>query len=1028
MAAILFLVIVGGLVGFLLIIDKFSMLKKYLKGLEDRIYQMEWQIYYLATGKNETASSVDIEENEKHQNQGTILNEEQEGTPKETTPKYPPNEQPSTHHGQVAFAKTETAELSVVVQPENQQQETIPENIQEESVEHGYSEETSASHSVEQPNEISTPPDEVLTGSVPKRESKLAKFERQFVDNWTGILGSIIIVMGASFIGIYSVMKVTPFVRFLIVVFFSVALFGIYWKLRNNKKWNKLGLWLRSTAAAIFLFACLGAGGIPGLQFINNPTIALSLLLLGISLNVVMAYAGGKQIFATLHVVLSMVALFIAPFSVLTLAISTTVVCAGIFITYREKWDYHLPIILTTSFLYHLLWITSMEGKPDFGFLSNIEKVCAAIIFVLAALNHYRDDYRTDKIEIAPLFTHLANWLYLAFSMVLFSSYSPGKTATLLVATLAAFAFAKRGKKLGIQWLYNTDTIVACFMGITTILSINYFNLSTVTITAMIYVYCLGFALALKKQEEAALGNAFFVFTSVAGIVYLLIALGSVTANGSEHLIPYVWIHLAVLGGTLGAVLYARSPTSHWRHLATASNAILLLIYLCLRTFRYPELIFVVLLFAFLYVRQAMKNSDMFYGSLLVYLVVHIISWESIVSANPNQYIIILSRTLPLMLASLLAMRLSYVEKKKQYVSAPFLYLFSILLTATIFRTLLPVSMFAIGIAFIILSIGYLEMAQWFDKRYGSKTVTMGNPDTHLLFFAYAFLILFFLAFWVTYLPSETNFIGIKARQIMELFGLSAIVYWMLFSKMGKGKPYQQLVETVQTLFLELLICAIVLIIVIEVSRLYQPVIWILLAIGLFTFKRLIPTTYSRLRFYSVMFSWLSAFHLAFITSTYISPGHLSLDNKLHTALLAILLQTAYLVMIHNQPFLVNQTFPKGTGFLKGLNSLVTRKINLWVYYPFFAAVFTLIWFSSPENILTFLLVLGCFGIFILSITLKENQFRIFSMSALFFSLIRLMVIDLSQSGTLIKSFVFIGIGILMIGMHSLYNKYRDNY
>jgi uncharacterized membrane protein len=41
---------------------------------------------------------------------------------------------------------------------------------------------------------------------------------------------------------------------------------------------------------------------------------------------------------------------------------------------------------------------------------------------------------------------------------------------------------------------------------------------------------------------------------------------------------------------------------------------------------------------------------------------------------------------------------------------------------------------------------------------------------------------------------------------------------------------------------------------------------------------------------------------------------------------------------------------------------------------------------------------------------------------------IRLLVIDMSQANLGLRGVVFIGVGLLMLGMNALYNKYRDRF
>jgi hypothetical protein len=76
------------------------------------------------------------------------------------------------------------------------------------------------------------------------------------------------------------------------------------------EKFQSLSVWLRSAGAAVYLFAALGAGGIPGIQWIESPLMALLMLISGILVNTLLAFIGKKQVFSSLHIVLGIVAVF----------------------------------------------------------------------------------------------------------------------------------------------------------------------------------------------------------------------------------------------------------------------------------------------------------------------------------------------------------------------------------------------------------------------------------------------------------------------------------------------------------------------------------------------------------------------------------------------------------------------------------------------------------------------------------------------------------------------------------------------
>ena len=104
----------------------------------------------------------------------------------------------------------------------------------------------------------------------------------------------------------------------------------------------------------------------------------------------------------------------------------------------------------------------------------------------------------------------------------------------------------------------------------------------------------------------------------------------------------------------------------------------------------------------------------------------------------------------------------------------------------------------------------------------------------------------------------------------------------------------------------------------------------------------------------------------------------------------------------------------------------MNKKINIWIYYPFFISIAVYIFWTFDRNILTLLFVAESLFIFILSLILKENNFRFLSLGGIGVCLVRLIFFDLSNSGTIARAFVFIGVGMLMVLMNIVYIKYKD--
>jgi len=70
-------------------------------------------------------------------------------------------------------------------------------------------------------------------------ESAFSKFlktaEKQFADNWTGILGTAIMVLGIGYLSIYTALKVAPLFRVLILWLYAGLLVGSYYFYKKRK-------------------------------------------------------------------------------------------------------------------------------------------------------------------------------------------------------------------------------------------------------------------------------------------------------------------------------------------------------------------------------------------------------------------------------------------------------------------------------------------------------------------------------------------------------------------------------------------------------------------------------------------------------------------------------------------------------------------------------------------------------------------------------------------------------------------------
>jgi hypothetical protein len=343
------------------------------------------------------------------------------------------------------------------------------------------------------------------------------------LENWTGILGAVVLVTGVGFLGIYAALRVSPPLRFLLICAFAGVLLGVRFALRQKEFATKLNAWLLSSAAAIFLFACVGAVSIPGLMWVTPPFDYL-LLLAGVSANLYLAWKASRQEVATLHGVLSLVALAVLPPTPITLAAAAGVTAFSIAITYRQQWKYQLLLSIISFFAFHLYW------HQQLGVISGSTRLAAMALVLLvggaAAVVQYRRVYAERKFEPLLFASHLLNWTCLGVNLYLYSTGSIWKTIPLAVGAVLTFWAGRQAKRLGIGWLFQTDTIISLILGLATALSLQGWHATLPVILLFMLLETLLVALVMARQREALVYRVAMGAALLAGAGLLLVAGG----------------------------------------------------------------------------------------------------------------------------------------------------------------------------------------------------------------------------------------------------------------------------------------------------------------------------------------------------------------------------------------------------------------------------------------------------------------------------------------------------------------------
>lgn len=1049
------------------------------------------------------------------------------------------------------------------------------------------------------------------------------KVQQTFIENWTGILGSVILVVGMGFMGVYTALKVVPVYRFIMLLSVSALLMGIFTFLKGKAKWLKLALWLRSSAGAIFLFACLGAGGLKGLQWIENPLYGLMVLCAGVAVNLYLGWIGGKEVFGSLHVLLSLAALAVAPANTLILIVAAVVTLFGIGLTYRERWEYHLLLSISLFFAYHLYWYSRI-GAGEITRSQNIVGIITVVLVsVLAILVHYRALYKTAEFDRLPFFVHFINWVYFGIGLYFHSMGSVFKPAVIACGAAGAFWLARRARKIGIQWLYITDTLMGQVIALVAFFSLYQLEVEPLFIVAMMLAETLVYLVVMLKAGERllsavgtfimyvlGLGMAVLVFqpgflsetsaihrcllTLGAGVVmvtffcfYLLRNVGDryhdITADSKDWWLPVTLYFSQVFYGV--AMLYLYNSQWYWSPPAIAllggaaywaakkakdqglqrfffSAALLAQFFMILafvslsrwkleNTYVFAFIVVETLVFLLLMIKEEekwlqrigtgalllfsvvfmmemltkldFKDTGLLYRHAILLTVVaaavalfHLFTQKRfpggfdtvklylnkekgdsidisltgplagllLLAAGAHIYrmtvlvyvlaalVVLLIYTayrsrsgglglgiavlmaglflqgwnqldlmqqadagllarllyaLPLFALPAALIRMPFNDRLKPYIKAFGVYFFYINLMVTTLHLCHQRSVFLPGMLWLAASVVTLELAARLRRKYGDDMSRRGDTDRFLLHMGYLLIIGFLLRHIGLHIPSHQQLAGISLRFLSALSGLAIFAYWALRrlpEREGSGKSYDYL----HPLFLELVVLFSILTIAVEIAPRWFPVVWMAVALLLLIRGASFTGKTSRIRWYSLLFYWASTIYVALVPTLRAGTGLQWYETTEFTCTAAIFLQFLFIVLLHRLPFLEGLQFPKALAFMSTWTRVLNQRKNLWIHYPLFISVAVFLFQTFDRSILTLLWVVECFLIFVLAVVLKENHFRYLAMSGLALSLIRLVFYDLAKSNTITRALVFIGVGILMLVMNSLYNKYKERF
>lgn len=307
------------------------------------------------------------------------------------------------------------------------------------------------------------------------------------------------------------------------------------------------------------------------------------------------------------------------------------------------------------------------------------------------------------------------------------------------------------------------------------------------------------------------------------------------------------------------------------------------------------------------------------------------------------------------------------------------------------------------GVAWLLLSLLALEIA---NRR--------GRPEAlHSLVSGLGALVAFGGSYLLVIHQSPAIFslglFRVGGRLQIELFAIAVALCWALFPA-GPGSAPLRLWQAIQPCFLEVALLGVSLMVLTEISVLWRPLLWSLRALAL---RRLFPL---RLQLYSVLVDWLAVATLATRLGSLASPSLQWWAQPHQIGLLTIALQTAYVVASHRWLDLEELRHPGGLAPLA------------WLYCPMFAGVALYLGVRYDRSLLTLFWSARALGIYGLGAMLRERPFRHLALLEMGACLVRLLAIDMARADLGLRGLVFIGVGVLMLALDALANRFQNRF
>lgn len=861
--------------------------------------------------------------------------------------------------------------------------------------------------SPEAPPVSATPPAPAPSGA-PSRNPSFVKRLEQGIENWTGRLGAAAVVAGVTFLLLHSAYRLEPAQRFLLTLLAAAALAGLSLWLARRPSWRELSEWIRSAAGAITLLACAAAGGLPGLglQWIDQPLPALVILLLGIGLNLLLAWRSRRQALAAAHVVFSLVPLAIVPPSAMALVLAGAIALIGLGLAQRRRWDGELLSVSGAAALHHWFWYLQTDLPFRNEDLRPVGLATAVVVFGAGVLVVHGQRARPGAFKLLPLLALLTNWMALALALLAYPAGPMGRALGCALAALLAAGLAHRAGRGGVAWLQRSEQLIAQVLVISALFSLGPLLANGLLLLLAVLLACLVFLRISVADADSWWPRISWGLSLGFGMVLALVGLiPAIGPNGSQNA-TILLLGAAAAAATSVGLKRAR-PSLGWLSGGMVVSAAVQAL-----AGGWMEWLALAALGAMVVLAKRVRAPGVLAGAQAAGVMVHGLAWLNLLLVAPWPAGAVSLRLLPLLLLAGLLMQAAAGGRSRHAA----IVLLAVDLGVAAQLLLAPLSPLLPTSVWLLLALPLADLAKRSPARTARTLLLVGA--------GYLLAVLVVWPVWV--LPSTAQLGLMLWRWPLEGLGLAVLLRWWRISQQEPLSAYPGW-SRLRPCLLEAVLLTLNLILLRELSPAALTLAWAALALLLIS-RRTSRFLEPRGRLYALPISWLGLLQLVFaLRGLRLDGAGWDAGDQLLLGL-AVLLQIVFVVVQHRQVPVEAIAVPGAPAGPKALLQRLEGQRLAAIDLPMLVGLSLAIYWRFDSGLLTLLWSAQAFLVFCLGAWLRNNALRHLALAGLGLCLLRLLVIDLARADLGLKGVVFVGVGLLLLAMNALVNRFSDRF